>query len=193
MTLSGIPPHLIERAAALPGNAGSRDALERGLSASRSGEPVGVRRQDNVAHRGVQGRFTVILSEPPSLNEMLDMAKERMRVQTKTGARVLPVVYARRKVTYETKVLGEMRKQGVFPPSEPWTRWKVEDVVLRRRNLLDVIEALACLKWPIDSLVKGGYVSGDSPRELAVPPMLHQRIDRGNRGITLTIVNLSDL
>lgn len=52
--LSGIPPHLIERAAALPENSGSRDALERALSASRSGEPVGVRRQENVAQTGTQ-------------------------------------------------------------------------------------------------------------------------------------------
>lgn len=63
--LSGIPPHLIERAAALPENRGQRDALERALSASRSGEPVGVRRQEKVAQTVTQAP-----QQPPKRGEM---------------------------------------------------------------------------------------------------------------------------
>lgn len=126
---------------------------------------------------------TLRLPEPPSLNAMLDMAKKRVYV----GRKLLPVVYSQNKSTYELLARAEMGRQGFHPPREPWSTWAVDSVLLRRHNLLDPIEALSALKWPIDALVKFGYVAGDSLRSLVSIPIPEQVIARKDRGLTLVI------
>lgn len=119
------------------------------------------------------------LPEPPSLNLMLDLAKERRRGR--------PVVYAEAKNAYETQVIAAVRQAGHFPPRTPWARWRLERAAFRLQSLRDPIELLAGLKWPIDALVAGGYLAGDSPRALRGIPDPEQVIDRARRGVTLTI------
>jgi hypothetical protein len=132
--------------------------------------------------------MTVTLAEPPSLNKMLDLAKQRVRV----GKRLVPIVYDRAKNAYELQAIAEMRTQGFFAPRVPWRRWRIEAVEMRRHQLLDPIEMLASLKFPVDALVKGRYVQDDGPDYLLSIPLPVQKIDRSNRGITLTIFKVEE-
>ena len=120
------------------------------------------------------------LPEPPSLNVMLDLAKERR------GGR--PVVYSEAKRVYETRAIAAARQQGYPPPAVPWPRWRLVRAAFRLHQLRDPLELLAGLKWPIDALVAGGYVADDSPRHLRGIPDPEQVIDRGRRGVLLIIV-----
>ena len=132
------------------------------------------------------GMESIIFTLPasPSLNEMLRLAKQRRRV----GRQSIPVVYDARKREYEALAIVLLRQQGVFPPREPWARWRIDAVHLARRNLLDPVEAMASLKWVVDALVKGGYVAGDSGRELVAIPLPTQAIERKKEAsVTVTV------
>lgn len=127
---------------------------------------------------------------PPSLNEMLDLAKKRTR-KSRTGGwmkRSLPVVYDQELERYETTVVGALHLQGIrAPQAGPWPRWRLVSSAFRVHNERDWIELLASLKWPIDVLVRQQFVLDDSPREMDPPPCPSQYIDRRNLGVTLII------
>lgn len=134
-------------------------------------------------------QVTITLPEPPSLNQMLDLAKRRTR-RTRNGGwmkRSLPVVYDQRLEAYEVEAMAALRTQGVKPPREPWHRWRLVSAHFRLANLRDWTELMASLKWPVDVLVRQGYVADDSPKEMAPPPTPTQEIVRGNRGVVLRI------
>lgn len=134
-------------------------------------------------------RLTLILPEPPALNVMIDLAKERTR-RTLAGGwmkRSLPIVYDQRKTVYQLECTKALREAGVKPPPAPWAAWRLERAEFRLHQLRDPIELLAGLKWPIDTLVTLGFLAQDSPRELKGIPDPEQCIDRRRRGITLTI------
>lgn len=124
--------------------------------------------------------LVIELAEPPALNEMLDLAKQRDR-------RGRPTVYAMTKARYETGVAVAARRQGFPPPRVPWPRWRLERAAFRLHQLRDPLELLAGLKWCVDALVTGGWLAGDSPRHLRGIPDPDQVIDRGNRGVSLAI------
>lgn len=133
--------------------------------------------------------LTLSLPECPSLNRMIDLAKQRTR-RTRTGGfmkRSLPVVYDQAKEAYELECLAAVRGAGVRLPSVPWQHWELVDVEFRLHGLRDPIELLAGLKWPVDWLVSIGALANDSTRELVSIPMPRQRVARSNRGITITI------
>jgi hypothetical protein len=137
-------------------------------------------------------RLTLELPEPPSLNEMIELAKKRTR-RSRTGGwmkKTLPVVYDQEKERYELECHAVTRNAGIFPPHVPWPRWELTAVEFRLHNVRDYIELQSSLKWPIDWLVSAGYVANDSPRELADVAKPVQRIERANRGVTITIVAL---
>lgn len=123
------------------------------------------------------------LPVPPSLNEMIDLAKQR-------SVRRIPVVYNRNLERYEKRCIVALATQGIWPPSEPWARWEIVEASFRLHNLRDWVELMASLKWPVDVLVRQGYVLDDSPRELAQPPTPLQRIDRSNLGVRLIIAEV---
>jgi hypothetical protein len=134
-------------------------------------------------------RLVLDLPEPPSLNVMIDLAKQRTR-RSRTGGwmkRSLPVVYDQRKEEYEMGCMLSTRAAGIFPPREPWATWRIEAVEFRLHQLRDTLELVAGLKWAVDWLVHAGFVTNDSPRELRGLPDPVQRVDRKNRGVTLTI------
>lgn len=134
-------------------------------------------------------RLVLVLPETPSLNQMIDLAKERTK-RTKSGgwSRVArPVVYDQAKATYEVLVSATLRSAGIWPPVTPWARWRLTSTEFRLFNERDPLELLASLKWAIDALVKGGYVANDSTKELVAIPMPTQRIDRQHRGVTIVI------
>jgi hypothetical protein len=136
----------------------------------------------------VSDRLTFVLPEPPTFNAMLALAKKRTRKYK--GAwldKAQPVVYDEAKSDYETKCTLCANAARKFPPREPWRAWALESVELRVHQLYDPIELLGALKWPVDWLVKRGYVANDSAEELLDYPKPVQRIERRNRGITLTI------
>lgn len=137
--------------------------------------------------------MTFGLPLPPSLNEMLSLAKKRTRRSRHGGwmQRSLPVVYDQRLEEYELLAIAALREQGITRPAAPWSRWELVRADFRVHNERDWIELLASLKWPIDVLVRQGYVLDDSPREMAPPPTPTQRIDRRNLGVTLTIASLA--
>lgn len=133
--------------------------------------------------------LTLDLPLPPSLNEMLALAKKRTR-RSRTGGwmrRSLPVVYDQHLEEYEDACVVAMRGQGIVPPATPWPRWRLVSADFRVHNVRDWTELLASLKWPIDVLVRQRYVAGDSPREMQRPPSPDQGIDRRRPGVTLTI------
>lgn len=126
---------------------------------------------------------------PPSLNEMIALAKKRTR-RARTGGwmrRSLPVVYDQHLEAYEIEALAALRQQGITPPATPWPRWRLVSAAFRVHNERDWTELLASLKWPVDVLVRLGFVLDDSPREMEPPPTPTQAIDRKRLGVTLTI------
>lgn len=136
--------------------------------------------------------LTFDLPLPPSLNEMLALAKKRTR-RSRTGGwmrKTLPVVYDQKLEEYEQLAIAALRVQAVRAPDEPWPRWQLVSADFRVHNERDWIELLASLKWPVDVLVRQRFVLDDSPREMAPPPTPTQRIARRNVGITLTIARL---
>jgi hypothetical protein len=135
-------------------------------------------------------RLVLELPEPPSLNAMLELAMKRTR-RTRTGGwmkRAVPgIVYDQHHEAYDLTALAALRTQGVRPPPAPWPRWRIVSAELRLANLRDWTECLSSLKWPVDFLVRQGFVADDSPRELEPPPCPTQRVDRKRRGVTLVI------
>jgi hypothetical protein len=134
---------------------------------------------------------TIILElpEPPSLNAMIDLAKQRTR-RSRTGGwmkRALPVVYDQQLEAYELHCLAAIRAAHVAIPATPWCRWRLDGAEFRLHSLRDPIELLASLKWPVDVLVRLRFVAGDSPRELIETAKPSQCIDRRNRRVILTI------
>lgn len=137
-------------------------------------------------------RLVLELPEPPALNRMIDLAKQRTRRSRAGGwmKRSLPVVYDQAKERYELACLAAVRQAGVRPPTTPWRRWRLEQAAFRIHTPRDPIELLAGLKWSIDWLVAAGYVANDSPRELDALPVPTQTVARANRGVTLTLLHL---
>jgi hypothetical protein len=134
-------------------------------------------------------RLTMDLPEPPALNRMLDIAKKRTR-RTKGGGwrnEALPTVYDQEKHEYGELCTVVSRQDGIFPPREPWLKWRLVEARFRLWGPRDPIELLAGLKWPVDWLVDSGFVIDDSARNLVGIPLPDQVVDRRNRGITITI------
>lgn len=130
---------------------------------------------------------------PPSLNEMLALAKKRTR-RSRTGGwmrRSLPIVYDQHLEAYEIAAQAQIRSHGIVVPRTPWARWGIVRAHFRVHNLRDWTELLASLKWPVDVLVRLRFVANDSPREMAPPPTPTQSIARANTGVTLIIARLS--
>lgn len=120
---------------------------------------------------------------PPSLNEMLDKAKKRALV----GNRLLPIIYNADKASYGIRCDVLTRDAGVFPPRSPLTEWRLKGAAFYVHGLRDPIELLAGLKWPVDWLVKRGFVVDDSPQYLKSIPYPEQHIDRKNQRVELEI------
>jgi len=134
--------------------------------------------------------MTFDLPLSPSLNEMLSLAKKRTRRSRSGGwmRQSLPVVYDQALEEYEQTALAALRLQRITPPKEPWPQWRLVSSHFRLHNLRDWVELQASLKWPIDVLVRQGFVQDDSPREMERPTAAPtQVIDRACPGITLTI------
>jgi hypothetical protein len=136
------------------------------------------------------GKLRVLqFPEPPSLNMMIDMAKERTR-KTRNGGfmpRALPVVYDQKLEAYEAEAAALLDAQDQRAPHTPWSSWSLIQADFRLHNLRDPIELLASLKWPVDVLVRRGWVQDDSPQELREICIPTQRINRTNRGVVLVI------
>lgn len=133
--------------------------------------------------------LTLELPEPPSLNRMIDLAKQRTR-RSRTGGwmkRALPVVYDQEKERYELECLAAIRTAKIPVPPTPWATWSLASAHFRLHSERDTIELLAGLKWPIDFLVAQRFVEDDSPRELLWTPQPTQERARSRRGITLVI------
>jgi hypothetical protein len=139
-------------------------------------------------------RLTLELPEPPALNAMLDIAKRRTRRTKRGGWRqdALPTVYDEAKHEYGMLCTAETRGAGVFPPREPWLKWRLVEVRFRLHTPRDPIELLAGLKWPVDWLVDQQFVLDDSARHLVGIPLPEQVVDRANRGVTITIERADD-
>jgi hypothetical protein len=133
--------------------------------------------------------LVLVLPEPPSFNAMLDIAKERTNRLPNGGwsKKAIPVVYDAKLKEYELRCLAALRGAGISVPREPWAMWRLEAAHFQLFALRDPIELLASLKWPVDVLVRLGFVVNDSPRELLSTPTPTQVIDRANRRVTLTI------
>lgn len=129
------------------------------------------------------GIVVLELPLPPSLNEMLDLAKQR-------SVRRIPVVYNKTLERYGTRCVVALANQGITAPATPWPRWRIVSAHFRLHNLRDWVELMASLKWPVDVLVRLRFVEDDSPRELLPPPTPHQTIDRRNQGVTLQIAEV---
>ncbi len=137
--------------------------------------------------------LTFDLPLPPSLNEMLALAKKRTG-RSRTGGwmrQTLPVVYDQRLEEYEQLAIAALRVQAVRAPAEPWPRWRLVSADFRVHNERDWVELLASLKWPVDVLVRQKFVLDDSPREMEPPPTPTQVIDRRHLGVRLTIAPVS--
>jgi len=124
--------------------------------------------------------LTIELPVPPSLNEMIDLAKQR-------SVRRIPVIYNKERERYETRSLVALSHQRIVAPPDPWPRWRIVSAHFRLHNLRDWVELMASLKWPVDVLVTQRFVVDDSPRELLPPPIPTQVINRRQPGVILQI------
>lgn len=129
------------------------------------------------------------LPEPPSLNEMINLAKKRTRKSSSGGWMKVarPLVYDQHHDAYQLLCTKALRDAGIKPPRQPWPRWEMTSAHFRLHNLRDPFELLAGLKWVVDWLVESGFATNDSPREVPSIPKPTQEIARKNRGITITI------
>lgn len=134
--------------------------------------------------------LVLVLPEPPSFNHMIGFAKERTKKLPSGGwsRRPVPVVYDRELKDYGLRCDAALRGIGIRPPMAPWPTWRLVAAHFQLHALRDPIELLASLKWPVDALVRLGFVLNDSPRELLEVPRPTQSLDRANRLIRLTIV-----
>lgn len=124
------------------------------------------------------------LPEPPSMNQMIDLAKRRVIVRGKA----IPISYDIARQNYEIECIATLRTQGFRTPAESsLERWRLIVAHFRLHQLRDWTELLASLKWPIDVLVRLGFVKNDSPREMAPPCLPTQIVDRHQRGVTIII------
>lgn len=121
---------------------------------------------------------------PPSLNEMLDLAKQRNQKRK-------PVIYAGHKAAYEVHCDVWSREAGIFPPKVPLKAWKLRRAAFYVHNRRDPIELMAGLKWPVDWLVKRGFVEDDSDRELRWIPYPEQQIERKALRVELEIEGIA--
>jgi hypothetical protein len=102
--------------------------------------------------------------------------------------RALPIVYDNARYAYQLECLREAAAQGVMPPQEAWQFWEIESATFRLHALRDPVELAAGLKWPVDFLVKHGFVADDSPRHLWTPVKWpSQIVSRQDRGLDLII------
>lgn len=135
-------------------------------------------------------RIHLVLPDPPSLNQMIALAKKRTR-RTRNGGfmkRSLPVVYDQELETYELRCTAATRTAGIRPPPEPWPRWRLVRMHFRLHNERDWLELAAGAKWALDFLVRAGFVADDSPREMERPEVWPtQEIARKDRGLEITI------
>lgn len=176
MRIADLPPHLRPAARAALGLAPA--ARRRRAISPALPDPAVIDDAPRVP-------LVLELAEPPALNVMLDLAKQRDR-------RGRPTVYATAKARYEAGVAVAARRQGFPPPRVPWQRWRLERAEFRLYSARDALELLAGLKWCVDALVTGGWLAGDSPRHLRGIPDPDQVIDRSVRGVTLTITPIED-
>lgn len=135
-------------------------------------------------------RITLELPEPPSFNQMIDLAKKRTR-RSRTGGfmkRSLPIVYDQHLEAYEIRCTAAIREAKIRPPRDPWPRWRLVSMHFRIWNARDWMELAAGAKWAIDFLVRQGFVADDSPREMERPDSWPtQEIARKDRGVVLVI------
>jgi hypothetical protein len=127
----------------------------------------------------VGGIIRLPFPEPPTVNEMLDLAKLRKRGK--------PVVYHARKQEYQDDAMLRLDVAGIRVPAEPWPQWAIVRAEFRLFNERDEVELQAGLKWPVDALVKAGWVENDSPRHLKVLCLATQTVNRNARGVDLWI------
>jgi hypothetical protein len=133
--------------------------------------------------------FTLTLPEPPSLNEMIRLAKMRTR-KTKNGGwlkKAAPIVYDNHKYEYEVSCIAAARNCGIRLPRTPWPLWRLQSAHFKLHNERDPLELLAGLKWAVDALVNMGLLANDSPRHLKGIPDPTQEIDRKDRCVVITI------
>lgn len=133
--------------------------------------------------------ITLTLPEPPSLNEMIDLAKKRTRI-SRTGGwmkKSLPIVYDQAKEDYELRCLAAFREAGHRLPETPIARWTLDTAHFRVHGRRDLLELLAGLKWTVDWLVHAGIVANDGPDDLLSIPRPTQVIDRAHRSVTITV------
>lgn len=129
----------------------------------------------------------ITLPEPPAFNAMLEMAKQRTRRWHHTYLkRPLPVYYLEQQ-DYQARVATMLDAAGHRRPAVPWARWAIVRVDFRLFSLRDAVELCSALKWPVDALVKNGWVKNDSPAELQLLCLPTQVIHRAQRGVDLWI------
>ena len=93
----------------------------------------------------------------------------------------------RKRQAYHLAALIEVRnrqRKGELS-REPYDRLLVTPR-LYVRNLMDEDNAVACLKWPLDALVKAGVVADDDVAHVTLGPVV-QTIDRRDPRLELTL------
>jgi hypothetical protein len=134
--------------------------------------------------------LTLELPEPPTVNEMLRLAKRRTRAGPGgTWMREAQSRYWVRQQEYQQEVALALHRArlGDSGSRAPWPRWRIVSAHYRVHQLRDPLELPAGLKWAADALVNLGVVVDDSPRELETPPPPTQEVARSRRGVTLVI------
>lgn len=131
-------------------------------------------------------RRTLVFPLPPALNEMIHLAGTPLRRARGGASKSGGNLYSVEKRRWERDAARKIRRQSP-PPSTPWERWRLEAVHFRCGAPRDPTELLAGLKWPVDTLVRSGYVAEDSPRHLAYVPSPTQSVDRLCPGVDVTI------
>lgn len=130
------------------------------------------------------------LPEPPSMNEMLNLAMKRTRKGSRGGwmqeARAGGVYHFAHRA-YAERCTFERRQQKIKLPASPWPVWEMTAAHFRLFNLRDPFELMSGLKWVVDWLVESSFVTNDSPREVPRMPLPTQEIARKSRGVVITI------
>jgi hypothetical protein len=135
----------------------------------------------------VGGIVRLTLPEPPSLNAMIELRARFTRKWNGKFFKRRQNLYWLTQQDYQAQTAVLLDAAGHRRPAEPWQQWAIVRAEFRLWSLRDEVELCSSLKWPVDTLVKAGWVKNDSPAELKLLCLPEQKIHRERRGVDLWI------
>jgi hypothetical protein len=155
-----------------------------------------IRDVEEAKGRNLDTQATILRFEfplPPAHNEQLDLNSKF----TFLGRKRVPIYWLKHKEFEDWCDNLELAHKLPPAPPEPWSVWRIESAEFtfakagKHRQTAakrDPLELYCGLKWPVDWLVKRGYVKGDSLSELMLPLPAPQIVLDGDEAKAVVVI-----